>query len=160
MRRYFVLEPEIPGHLGEGTELDHSVWPPRVRRLVYEFYGWRGDELLESFPAFIVTADLGARLEVAALTGFELSDVEVTTTEDFRESLPEVTLPPFRRLEVTGIAGEADLGMTSKGQLVVSERAFDVLRAGRLNHAIVKDFDLSSAPGRDKGTVPKAPKLN
>ena len=53
--RYFILEPEIAGGWGERTVADTGIFPPTVTALHYRFDGWRGDELLESFPCFIVT---------------------------------------------------------------------------------------------------------
>jgi hypothetical protein len=45
----------VAGGYGEDAILDTSVCPERVERLHYEFDGWLGDDLLESFPVFIIT---------------------------------------------------------------------------------------------------------
>ncbi|APF85630.1 hypothetical protein HI806_01945 [Ralstonia solanacearum] len=52
---YFFLEPEVAGALGENTVLDASTHPPRVEKLHFEFSGWLGDAILESFPCVIAT---------------------------------------------------------------------------------------------------------
>lgn len=46
---YKLIEPEVAGSLGKETELDSSVFPPHVKKLHYEFDGWLGDDILESF---------------------------------------------------------------------------------------------------------------
>ncbi|MCX9191955.1 hypothetical protein C3Y87_11110 [Carbonactinospora thermoautotrophica] len=137
---YFLLEPEVAGELGPHTEMDTSVHPPRVHRLHYEITDWLGDELLESFPCFLISRRLGERAAAEGLTGFELADVEVTLSPEAEELLGDVQLPEFRWLKVTGVAGSADFGLTAKAQLVVSERALDVLREGSLENCDVEEF--------------------
>jgi len=138
---YFALEPEVAGELGEHTEMDTSVHPPLVTRLHYEIgYGWGGDELLESFPCYIVTETLANRLTNAGLTGFQLLDVEVTFDEDAAEEHAGEAVPRFRWLVVTGRPGTEDLGITDKAQIVVSAKALDVLRTGRLDRCDVEQF--------------------
>src|SRR3954470_7978675 len=107
---WFRIEPEVAGGLGPKTELDRSTHPPRVKRLQYVFDGWLGDDLLESFPAFIVTADAASRLDGADLSGFRLDEVEIATSETFDEVAVNRELPDFRRLEVTGTARVDDFG--------------------------------------------------
>lgn len=36
------------------TIMEATVHPPRVERLHYEFEDWLGDDLVESFPSFLV----------------------------------------------------------------------------------------------------------
>ena len=135
---WFRIEPEVAGGLGPNTELDRSTHPPPVERLHYVFDGWLGDDLLESFPAFIVTADAALRLEAADLSGFRLGDVEVDTSETFDEVGANRELPEFRRLEVTARARDADFGLDDDNALVISDAALDVLRQGRLEHADIE----------------------
>jgi hypothetical protein len=132
---FFRVEPEVAGRLGPKTIIDRRDHPPRVDKLHYVFEGWLGDELLESFPCFVVTADAAARLEAARLAGFELRPVEIGTSESFDELHPDRTLPDFRWLDVGGTARRDDFGVDDDGMLVVSKRALDVLRAGQLEHA-------------------------
>src|SRR6476660_8794270 len=65
-----VLAPEVAGGWGERTVADTSTHPPRVTALHYQFDGWLGDELLESFPCYIVTRRLAHALTAAGLSGF------------------------------------------------------------------------------------------
>ncbi|MBA4017919.1 MAG: hypothetical protein C0483_12145 [Pirellula sp.] len=135
-----VLEPEVAGGWGERTVADTSIHPPRVTVLHYKFDGWLGDELLESFPCYIVTSQLGRALTAAGLNGFRLAVVEVTASEQFAEMYPDVHLPAFEWLQVVGVAGVDDFGVSADHQLVVSERARDVLQAGQLRHCEVSGW--------------------
>lgn len=124
---YFVLEPEVAGGLGPHTVMDRSVHPPVVTKLHYVFDGWLGDEIVESFPCFIVTVSLLEKLEDARLTGFEVDELEVSASDEFRDLLPETVLPKFVWLKVVGTAGMADVGMSRDHRLVVSDAAMRII---------------------------------
>ena len=129
-----VLEPEVAGGLGPGTDADRSTHPPVVRHLNYEFDGWLGDDLLETFPCFIVTARLAKALEISELSGFRLGLVDVTRSERFEELYPDVALPDFRRLHVVGLAGADDFTLTKDHRLRVSGAAFELLTQFSMSH--------------------------
>ena len=139
--RYFSVEPEVAGGIGERTILDVSVHPPIVSKLHYEIEGWPEDAILEGFPVFIVTEAVKRGLIESRLTGAAFAEAEVTTSENFREFYPDRQLPPFVWLKPIGRAGRDDFGTTSKGYLVVSERALDVLRKFGIENALVSPFD-------------------
>jgi hypothetical protein len=52
---YFQIAPEVAGGWGRNTVMDRSIHPPHVTKLHFEFDGWLGDVLLESFPCYIIT---------------------------------------------------------------------------------------------------------
>lgn len=131
-----VVEPEVAGGLGEGTLMDRSVHPPRVSRLVYELEGWLGDDIVETFPCFLVTERLARALAKAGLTGFSLTDVTVRVGEQLAERL-DGARPVFLWLKVNGSEGSDDLWLDADQRLVVSERALGVLGAHRVGHAVV-----------------------
>jgi hypothetical protein len=137
---FTILEPEVAGGLGPSTVADRSVHPPRVERLHYEFDGWLGDELLESFPCFIVSAALASNLSSSGLSGFVLDDVLVTVSSEFAELYPTRVLPTFHWLKITGRAGTDDFGLSSDHRLVVSAEALATLRLFQLNHAEPRAF--------------------
>ena len=114
-----------------------------MTRLHYVLEGWLGDDLLEAFPAFVVTAEAGRRLTEAQLSGFELADVEVERSPDVALVLPE-----FRWLRVTGTAHRDDVGTDADGVLVLSQRALEVLRAGSLAHADVEEVEAEAGQER------------
>ena len=141
MTDYYAIEPEVAGGWGERTVSDVSVHPPLVTRLHYEFEGWLGDVLLESFPCFIVTELARDSINRLDPTGANFGDVEVTTSEEFEELHPNTVLPRFHWLQIRGKAGQADFGLTHDSRLVVSERILRALRSLGLSHAIVSEFD-------------------
>ena len=129
MNKFFFIEPEVAGGLGEHTVMNQSTHPPKVSRLHYEFDGWSGDQLLTSFPCYIVTKELADKISHIGLTGFELGPVEVTTSTLFREIYPHRRLPPFSRLIITGRAGKDDFGIAANDwRLVVSKRALAIIK--------------------------------
>jgi hypothetical protein len=136
--RFWILEPEVAGELGDGTNLDTSSHPPTVSRLEYRFMGWLGDDLLESFPCHIVTAPLAEALGAANLTGFRLDALAVSVSEEFKELYPGRMLPAFRWLKVHGEAGVDDFGLSPSHSLVVSEAALRVLRQYTLSQCEVR----------------------
>ncbi|MET8154203.1 hypothetical protein ACIBSW_18860 [Actinoplanes sp. NPDC049668] len=125
--QYYIVRPEVPGGLGENTVMDYSGDQPRVTHLAYEFEGWLGDELITSHPAFAATTALADRFQQAGLTGFHTRAMEVTTSEDFDEMYPGRELPPFTELVIDGQAGVDDFAVDKSNELVLSQRALDIL---------------------------------
>jgi hypothetical protein len=58
----YVLEPLGAGQLGGGTLLDVSAHPPLVSRVQYVLDAPTSDDLIESFPVFLVSEALGSAL--------------------------------------------------------------------------------------------------
>jgi hypothetical protein len=141
--RYFKIEPEVAGSSeGDNSVMDRSVHPPIVSRLHYVFAGWSGDVLLTSFPCFIVTEDaMNKLMESDATTGARFADVEITTAYPFREFHPDMKLPKFVWLQVTGRAGQDDFGLVANKRLVISEHALDVLKGLQLTDALIEPFE-------------------
>jgi hypothetical protein len=137
--RYFYVEPEVAGGLGD-TILDTSVHPPLIGRLHYRFDGWLGDVLLESFPSFIVTENAKNKLVEGGATGVRFDRVEVTTSDLFEEIYPGRKLPKFAWLQVIGQPGKDDFGVAADHRLVMSERALDMLKRLQLSHALIEPF--------------------
>lgn len=143
---YYELAPEVAGQMGENTLLDSSVHPPEVSKLHYEFDGWLGDDLLETFPCYIVSAALRADIEASVPPQFyEFDQLEVTKSELFMELHPKKELPRFFWLRVKGRAGLDDFGMTESSRLVVSDSAMNVLSAHNLSHCEVTKYQCNTA---------------
>ena len=139
--KFFRLEPEVAGELGEGTIMDVSVHPPLVTAVHYELSDWLGDHLLESYPVYLISEQLAASLDRAGFRRYELRDARVTLSLEAQELLDPASLPTFRWFVVTGAPGHDDIGVTSNARLVVSERALEVMRAAApLNHCDVKPY--------------------
>lgn len=136
--KYFFLEPEVVGGLGENTILDASVHPPRIERLHVEIGGWLGDAILETFPCVMATKFAAEALERSGATGIEFAELEVSASAEFHEMYPVREVPSLCWLKVTGDAGKHDFGIATDLRLVVSERALDVLRPFGIQHALVE----------------------
>jgi hypothetical protein len=136
----YLLEPEVAGRWGDGTVADTAVHPPIVERLEYVFDGWEGDDLLTSFPCYIVTERLGTALWKADLTGFVLDAVAVRRSERFQELHPDVELPRFLWLRVSGEPGKDDFALATDHRLAVSEQALAVLRRHALSDCLIEEY--------------------
>ncbi len=126
--KYYYLEPEVAGGFGSETNLIPGPSRPTVTALHYVFDGWLGDEILESTPCFIVTERLAALIKSHDLTGANTAAVRIDRSEQFTDLHPNTELPPFVWLKIHGEPGVDDFSMTDNGTLVVSERAWNVLR--------------------------------
>ena len=131
MSKTYILEPEVPGGLGPRNQMDRTVHPPRVQALHFVFDGWLGDQLVESFPCYLVTPDLAESLSAAGVTGFDLAEAEVETSDQFKEMYPNRSIPPFKWLRVVGVAGESDIYITSDNRLAGSQKVVDAIMATR-----------------------------
>jgi len=118
---FYAVEPEVAGGLGNSTIMDRSVHPPVVHKLHFVFEGWDGDDILETFPCYIVTEKLRNSIEINNFTGYEFADVTVDTSENFKDIYSNVKLPKFYWLKVNGIVCKDDFGISQDNRLVVSE---------------------------------------
>ncbi|GIG21270.1 hypothetical protein Cch01nite_19940 [Cellulomonas chitinilytica] len=135
--KFYVLEPEVAGGWGDGTVVDREFHPPIVSRLVYEFDGWLGDDLVTTFPVYIVTDRLRRALESSGLTGFSFDSVTVTRSEQF-EDTGSPALPEWAWLRLTGAAYRDDAWSGNLGDLTVSERMLALLREFQLDNCDIE----------------------
>ncbi len=139
---FYQLEPEVAGGWGCNTKADTSSYPPSVNNLHYEFEGWLGDSVLDSFPCYIITEDLASSIKSAGLTGFDISECEISKSETFIELYPKKTLPAFSWLKVSGKAGSDDFGINIKNSLVVSAKALSVLQSHSLDQCDIEPYNV------------------
>ncbi|RCS56595.1 hypothetical protein [Parvibium lacunae] len=139
--RFFLVEPEVAGGLGEKTVMDSSIHPPKIQSLEYVFDGWSGDVLLTSFPAYIVTSKAREILERFHASGISFAGVDILKSETFNEFFPEKELPEFFWMKVEGTAGQDDFGLAPNLRLVISGRALDELVKLRLSEAVVSAYE-------------------
>ncbi|HHF3152705.1 TPA: hypothetical protein ACVOZG_004675 [Vibrio diabolicus] len=131
----YLIEPEVPGSLGENTLANFDLHPPIIEKLHLQFDGWLGDDLLTSFPCFLVTERLATALSSSQLSGYNLEVAEISTSDVFEELYPECTLPRFSWLQVSGTIGKDDFSVTNDGLLLVSERAMVLLQRYQLENS-------------------------
>lgn len=137
---FYLLKPEVAGGWGPNTEAQRHTHPPIVTRLHYEFEGWSGDDLLTTFPEFIVTEHLARALVQSGLTGFRLTAVETTAGGMWLQMHEGRPLPPCRWLKITAPAGRADFGRTNLADLVVSQSALDFLGSFTLTNCQISPW--------------------
>ncbi len=135
MTQFYIVEPEVPGGLGERTVIDYSSRGTPIRSLHFVFEGWMGDELVTSTPCFLVTERLAAEIQRQGLSGVSFDSVEVTVSPEFEELQPDCKLPVWLWLRVCGKPGEDDFALHDDIDLVVSDRALQLLKHTGIAHA-------------------------
>jgi hypothetical protein len=140
--KYKYIEPEVSGELGDKTVLDNAIFPPKIKDLHYEFCGWLGSDIIESFPVYIVTDRLKIAIEKTKLSGVIFSDLTVTTSNLFKEMHPNIELPEFYWMQISGIAGNNDFGMSKDNRLVISSDVIDLLKQFNISDAVIEDYNL------------------
>jgi hypothetical protein len=136
-RTWYRVRPEVAGGLGERSRMDTTVHPPRVDHVHYVFSGWLGDDIVESFPCFLVADHLARAIAASTLTGIQLDDVEVSVEPQFERLLPDVAaaLPAWVWLRITGRPERDDFWLDDGAQLHVSEHAYQLLQRFEVSNA-------------------------
>lgn len=132
--KFYILDPEVAGELGKSTVMDNSVHPPKVSRLHYELDAWLGDDLIQSFPCYLVSEKLKRKISASSLSGAAFAPVEFGLSSSFKERHPSKSVPDFAWFKITGFVGKDDFGIEADGRLVVSERALALIQELNLNH--------------------------
>lgn len=131
--KYYKLDPEVAGGFGENTKLDTSEHPPIVSHLHYQFDGWLGDCLLESFPCYIFTKDLAEAIKENKFSGINFTSVETSKSEEFVDINGDITLPEFLCGEITKDK-DNDFYIDTNHCLVVSGSALKVIESYQLEY--------------------------
>ena len=139
MNKRFILKPEVAGQLGANTIIDTTTMPPIVSNLHYEFDGWLGDDLLESYPCFICTELLMHRLNKNKFTGCKFDTCEVSKSEIFNQIYQSKELPVFYWLKVIG-SPKDDFYMNGNGDMIVSERVLSILKDFNINNCEIEEL--------------------
>jgi hypothetical protein len=89
----------------------------------------------------MVTTTLGAALRQSGLSGFGLStNIDFSVDQQLRLFNPDWQAPPIEWLQVIGVPGVDDVGLTSDARLVVSAAALSIMRGHRVEHCGVTPF--------------------
>jgi hypothetical protein len=132
--KFYILDPEVAGELGKNTVMDNSVHPPKVSRLHYELDAWLGDDLIQSFPCYLVSEKLKRKISASSLSGAAFDSVEFSLSPNFKERHPSKFVPDFAWFKITGSVGKDDFGVEADGRIVVSERALTLIQQLNLSH--------------------------
>jgi hypothetical protein len=128
----YILEPEVAGGLGKETQLDSSTHPPQVHRLHYEFeFGHDSNDLVESFPCFIVSNELAQLFEIENLTGYSLDEVLISSNQC------DSPAKKYNWLKISN-SPENDLFIAKDHRLAVSEKAYKVIFSKNMSRCDVE----------------------
>lgn len=135
---HYLLQPEIAGGMGENTVVNRTQIMPFVSTFHCELDGWLGDDLVESFPCFLITDTLSEALLAGNFSGFQVGDAEVTSSPKFKQMHPNRRLPRFRWLKIVGKQNSADFWIENDQSLAVSSAAYAFLKKFKLDHCQVR----------------------
>ena len=114
------------------------------------FDTWLGDDLVRAYPA--VLARTGVKRALRALdqpSGFEVARARIRASAFYRRHSPGKRLPVFWAIQVSGKAGQDDMGLTAAGVLVISRRVVDVLLSFRVGRAVLAQYVPGDLGDRD-----------
>jgi hypothetical protein len=137
---YKYLEPEVAGEIGTDTILDNSVHPPIVTFLHFHFTGWLGDDILETFPCFIMSERLKNSIEEKKIKGISFDFVKVTKSDDFVMTSINEHLPTFYWAKMNGSFGIDDFVIAKDFRLLVSDKAYEVICEFNITNALIEDY--------------------
>jgi hypothetical protein len=137
---YRYIEPEVSGGFGKDTILDNSVHPPMIKKLHFVFDGWLGDDILESFPCFIVTDSLRKKIESEGMTGLIFDNLKISKSQTFKTLYKNKQLPTFYWAKINGKYKNDDFSLGEDYRLIVSEKAFLILKEFNTNNAIFEEI--------------------
>lgn len=141
----FRLEPEVAGEIGENSKIKYERGMiNEVEFLHYEFTGWLGDEILTSHPCFIVSENIVEDILKSNLKGHRFEDIEISTSDEFKEIYPNRHIPNFKRLIPLGKvvvcddkiiqSSEEDFCLEDDVELVVSYNALEILKKYKIEN--------------------------
>lgn len=120
--------------------MDGTQHPPIIEQLHFEFEGWLNDDILETYPCFLVTERLRAQIEIEKLSGILFDSVQVTKSDNFKEMYPGRQLPKFYWAKITGDFAQSDFFLVSDGRLAVSDKAYRLLCRFNIRHADIEEM--------------------
>ena len=131
----YQLDRKVAGELGERTKLDTGVHPPIVHRLEYVLDYPGADDLIQSFPVYLARAHLAEALIAAGVQGITWREAMISQGDSYDEYSPAGEPDDYRWL-VPGRPG--DDCWLQDGELVVSDRVMEVLRASNLSECDIQ----------------------
>jgi len=128
----YVLDPLVAGQLGERTDLNATTHPPVVRHVDYVVDLPTDEDLIQSFPVFLVSEDLAGALAAANLTGFRLEDADVRPSDQYGGfGGGEVPIKHYRWLRLDS-SDPADCWLDERLRLCVSDEMYAVISSHRI----------------------------
>jgi hypothetical protein len=127
----FILEPLVAGELGAETVLDPGTHPPLVRSVEFMLDSPTEEDLVESFPVFLVSEELGDSLTAAGLVGFHLDHAGVHPSTEYVAAYGDVPHKAYRWLRLIW-SSPSDCWLDEEYRLCVSDRMYSVIARHRM----------------------------
>jgi hypothetical protein len=136
----YSIDPQVAGELGEGTVMDSSVHPPAVSRVEFILDYPETDDLIQSFPIYLLSDELADRVVQSGLAGIRLEDVDVRPSEEFLAAFGEAPHRNYRWLQLENSEG-ADAWISDALELCISDRMMRILEEATLSDCIISEID-------------------
>jgi galactitol-specific phosphotransferase system IIB component len=132
----YYIEPVVSVEWGDNIIVNTSVHPPIVKKLHVNFLGWSGDDIIETFPCFIISEKLKKVLEHDGITGYEIENLEVTKSKQFLDAITDVKLPLFYWLKIVGEKNKDDIFLKNN-MMTISDKTLKSLQKVNIDNADV-----------------------
>ena len=140
---FYKISTQVPSQMGKRTVFNKTYSPWKVEKLHAIFDVWSEDDILKTSPCYFVTERLFQMLSSSALTGIEFdSEIDTDTSITFQNLYPNKVLPKFYLINILGKAGSDDFGLTDQKELIVSQRAHDIIRKFNTNETEIIKWTL------------------
>ena len=129
MSKWFRIEPEVPGGLG-----DNAVFAIVDGRRVFsvlhvEIDGWLGDDILTCVGNVLATERARQLTSTLKLRAVTVKKLEVTRSSEYAQLFGRKRLPQLHWLQLEGTAFEDDFAIDNKGRLIVSAKTINEFRS-------------------------------
>lgn len=137
--KYYTLEPDVPGSVADPRSIIQNY--DTIQSIHYIFDCWPEDDILTSYPVYIVRKNLAKEFGNSNLTGFSIKACEVSKGKQFAIASPGCgKLPLYEWLHVSGRAGIDDFGITQNLRLAISESVVDTLIEFRVSNSKITEL--------------------
>lgn len=145
------LEPEVPGQIGNNSIITYKDGRiDEIKFLHFVFDGWLGDDLVTTYPCYLVSEKLEHALASSDRTGFVFEHAEISVSRTYKQLYPDRIIPNFKRLMMQGTVlfkdseywewSGHDICRGNKGGLVVTEKAYELMKQFNINHCEITEL--------------------
>jgi hypothetical protein len=123
-----------------GKVYGRSKTPWAVDELYVVFDALSDDDLIKIKLCYIVTEKLLKSFRESYLSGLGICrKIEPRLSGGLEEFIEKDKLPAYYLLKVVGVPGEDDLGVNKAGELIISEKVYQLLKGMTLKHLAIDE---------------------
>lgn len=139
--KYYNIEPVADAELGEDAVIDFTQTPRKIIALHAYAFGYPESDIIQAYPAFLVTDRLKKEIESAKLTGALFLPCKISKSSQYDELSNSVKIPEMWCMEPTGTLGD-DIIFFSETRFIVSSRFLEIANLSTIGCIIkeIKDF--------------------